>query len=616
MPAAYSHYMWYTGDTVTFQIALLLGILIVGAIIFISEKWRPDVTALVIMITLGLTGLVTPAQSYSGLSSSSVVVLIAVFIMTGALFRTGVSGVIGRSLVRAAGQSEIRLIALVTIAAAGLSLIMNNIASAAVLMPAVMDATRRTKISPSKLLLPMAFATQLGGMATLFTTSNLVASGALQNAGLQGFGLFDFLSVGGLAALAAMIYLITIGRRALPDKRPILEMQHQEKIRDDLFGLYQIKERLYEIRPKATSRLIGQALKDSDIGDRLGLTVLAIERNGQTLLAPAAAEIIHKNDVLLIEGREERINQLNEWDVQIDLVTKWPGTVTSKDIELLEILVAPRSRAIGQSLKQLHFRNKYGLNVVALWRRGRSYRTGFSDFELEGGDALLVHGQPDRFKILQAESEWIVLRLEGLDPLRSNKMPLALLILVASLIISAIGIWPVSLTLMIGALAMVLTNCLSMDEAYQSIDWRSVFLVGGMLPIGIALKNTGGAALLGTTIVQLTNGLGPLGTVAGLFLVTTVLNQFIPGGSAVPAVLAPIAIAAAEHLGTDPRAFALVVAIATGTSLLTPFAHPVNVLVMGPGGYRFRDYLRVGLPLVIIVFLVVMIALPLFWHIG
>ena len=597
------------------SILALLSILVIAGTIFISEKLRPDLTALLILLALGVTGLVTPSQAFSGFSNSSVILLIAAFIMTGALFRTGVSSVIGHGLVRAAGNSEVRLIALVSIAAAGLSLLMNNIASAAVLMPAVMEATRHTRVSPSKVLLPMAFATQLGGMATLFTTSNLVASGVLQNAGLPGFGLFDFLTVGGLAALAGLFYLVTLGHRSLPNRRPIEEFEQQEKKREDLLSLYQINERLFEVRPEPGSVLIGQALADTGIGDRLGLTVIAIEHNRHLLLAPAANTVIRKHDVLLIEGRQEVACKLIEWSTQVEPMARWPANMTSKDVELLEVLVAPRSRAIGQTLKQLQFRAKYGLNVVALWRGNRAYRTAFSEIELQGDEALLVHGPSERFKVLQDDADWIVLRLNGRDPDQARKMPLALLILTMSISAVIVSAWPASLMLFIGALVMILTGCLSMDEAYQAIDWRSVFLVAGMLPVGIALANTGTAKLLGDAITQLTVGLGPMAVVAGLFIITTILNQFIPGGSAVPAVLTPIAIEAARNVGSDPRAFALVVAIATGTSMLTPFAHPVNVLVMGPGGYHFRDFLRLGLPVVIIVFVVVMITLPLFWHV-
>lgn len=598
------------------SILAVLIILVMAGALFVSEKLRPDLIALLLLLALGVTGLVTPAQAFSGFSSSSVITLIAVFIMTGALFRTGVSSVIGHGLVRAAGTSEVRLIALVSLAAAGLSLLMNNIASAAVLMPAVMDATRRTRVSPSKVLLPMAFATQLGGMATLFTTSNLVASGVLQNAGLPGFGVFDFLLVGGLAALAGLVYLITLGRRQLPNRHPIEELQQQERKREDLLSLYQIKERLFAVRPKPGSALIGRTLADARIGDQLGLTVIAIEHNNHFALAPAADTLIRKQDTLVIEGRQEVACRLTEQDAQVEPLARWPAKMTSTEVELLEVLVAPRSRAIGQTLKQLQFRTKYGLNVVALWRGERAYRTAFSEFELQGDEALLVHGPRERFKILQEDPDWIVLRLNGADPSRTRKMPLALLILAASIGAVVVSGWPASLVLFSGALTMIMAGSLSMDEAYQAIDWRSVFLVAGMLPVGIALTNTGAAKLLGDTITQVTAPLGPMAVAAGLFIVTTMLNQFIPGGSAVPAVLVPVAIEAARNVGSDPRAFALVVAIATGTSMLTPFAHPVNVLVMGPGGYHFRDFLRLGLPLVIIIFVVVMLALPLFWHVG
>ncbi len=596
-------------------IIAVLSILVIAGMIFISEKLRPDLTALLVLLALSITGLITPQQAFSGLSNSSVVLLVAVFIMTGALFRTGVSSVIGHGLVRAAGNSEVRLIALVSVAAAGLSLLMKNIASAAVLMPAVMDATRRTRISPSKVLLPMAFATQLGGMATLFTTSNLVTSGVLQNAGLPGFGLFDFLLVGGLAALAGLVYLIAVGHRSLPNRRPVEELERQEKKREDLLSLYQIKERLFEVHPKPGSVLIGRTLAATRIGDQLGLTVVAIERNSHFLLAPSADTVIRKHDTLVIEGRQEVACQLIDWGTQVEPLTRWPANMTSQDIELLEVLVAPRSRAIGQTLKQLQFRTKYGLNVVALWRGDRAYRTAFSEFELQGGEALLVHGPSERFKLLQDDADWIVLHLNGSHPSRTRKMPLALLILAMSITAVVVSGWPASFVMFIGALIMILTRGLSMDEAYQAIDWRSVFLVAGMLPVGIALANTGAAKLLGDTITQLTAHRGPMAVVAGLFIITTILNQFIPGGSAVPAVLTPIAIEAAHNVGADPRAFALVVAIATGTSMLTPFAHPVNVLVMGPGGYHFRDFLRLGFPLVILIFVVVMIALPLFWHV-
>lgn len=600
--------------TMTPQIFLLLVILAAAVAAFISERFRPDTIAMTVMLCLGLTQLVTVQQAFSGLSSSSVILIIAVFILTGGLFRTGVSALIGRWLIRVAGENEFRMAAVVTVAAAGLSLFMNNIASAAVIMPAVMDASRHTRISPSKLLLPMAFATQLGGMATLLTTASIVASGVLQNAGLRGFGLFDFASVGGLAAVAGCAFLILAGPRLLPAKHPMQAASRQQQLRQSLAGVYGLPERLHAAQLGRASPLVGLPLGQAGIGDRLGMTVLAIERNGSTVLAPAASEVLRAQDVLLVEGRAERAAQMSAWDVRVAPAGEAASGLVADEAQFMEVLVAPRSSLVGQTLKQAQFRAKFGLNVVALWSGNRSIRTDVGDIVLRGGEALLLHGAPAAVALVQHDPDWIVLRIDSGEGIRPRKMLLALGILAASLAVSAAGPWPVSLVLFIGALVMILSGCLTIDEAYQAIEWRSVFLVGGMLPVGLALTSTGAAKLLGEGIFQLLGGLGPMPVVAGLFAVTSALNQLIPGGSAVPAVLTPIAIAAAQALKSDPRAFALVIAIATGTSVLTPFAHPVNVLVMGPGGYHFGDYVRLGLPLVAITLAVVMVALPLMWR--
>src|SRR5579859_6477347 len=595
-------------------IALLLLIIVASVILFLSEKLRPDLIALLVVVALGVSGLLSSRDTFSGFSNPSVILIIAVFILTGGLFRTGVSAVIGRWLIRAAGDHENRLIALVVLAAAGLSLFMNNIASAAVIMPAVMDATRRTKISPSKILLPMAMATQLSGMATLFTTSNIVASGVLVSLGLKGFGLFDFLTVGGPAALAGLAYLIVFSRRLLPDREPTVRQQ-EEQAHQELAKLYRLDERLLAAQVRPTSPLVWRSLAQSGLRQLLGASVVGIQRQNKTLFSPVADERLRPNDILLLESRPVPPDALAELGLLVSPVEDWGERLTSDKYELVEVLVGPRSRYLGRSLKEIQFQTKFGMAVVALLQGERVYRAAAAGVTLRGGEALLLHGSKERLNILRNEPDWIVLSVEHNETLRLRKMGLALLIMLATLVGAAIGPLPVAEVFFIGALAMVLTGCLTMAEAYQAIEWRSVFLVAGMLPVGVALSKTGTAHLLGGAIIAATGNLGPLATIAGLFLVTMALNQFIPGGSAVPAVLAPIAISAAQGLGADPRAFALVVAVATGTSLLTPFAHPVNVLVMGPGGYSSRDYLRLGWPLIVITFVVVLVTVHLFWHV-
>lgn len=591
---------------------LLFAILLVAIVVFMSEKLRPDVVAILVMLSLGLTGLVTPRQVFSGFSSSAVILIIAVSILTGGLFRAGVSAVIGRWLVRAAGESELRMSVLVMGVATGLSLFMNNIASAAVIMPAVMDASRRTRISPSKLLLPMALATQLGGMATLFTTASIVASAVLQTDGLRGLGVFDFAGVGGVAALLGLLYMIFIGRRALPDRAPAGDLAQQHQARVDLVAAYELPGRLHAIHLEPGSPLIGQSLAQTGIGSQLGLTVLAIERGGRSLKAPSAGETVQDGDVLLMGGNPERAAALASLGVRISPAVD-REMLAAADTVLVEVLVAPRARVIGQTLRQVDFRSKYGLSVVAMWHGGRLHRTGVGDLPLRGSETLLVYGPRERLAVLQTDADWVVLATADAHVLRPAKMRLALAILAVSLVAAVASSWPTAAVLFLGALAMVLTGCLTMDEAYQAIEWRSVFLVGSMLPVGLAFSATGAARLLGDAITHSLGAGGPLAVVAGLFLATAALNQFIPGGSAVPAVLVPIGIAAAQGMGSNPRAFALVIAVATGTSMLTPFAHPVNVMVMGPGGYTFWDYVRAGLPLVITTLVAVLVTLPLFW---
>jgi di/tricarboxylate transporter len=600
----------------TFPILLLLVILGIALVLFVSEAIRPDLVAILVMLSLGITGLVSRDDVFSGFGSPAIILILSVFLLTGALFETGVSTRIGYWLVRAAARSEFRLVSVVMLVAGGLSLFMNNVASAAVVMPAVMDVSRRTRISPSKLLMPMSMATQLGGMATLFTTSNIVAGAMLQNAGLRGFGLFDFLSVGGSAAAAGILYIAFVGRRLLPDRSPREEIEAQQLLREDLAGIYQLPERLQAAQVADGSELIGRTLAESGIGDRFGLTVIAIERPGQTLLSPGASERIRKDDNLLVEGRADRAAQLESLGMRISPAVPWDSSFTAGRYKLFELLVAPHSRAIGRTLKQIQFRIKYGFNVVALWQNERTYRTDIGDLELRGGGALLVYGPTGNLALLRSDPDWIVLHVGEPEPARPAKRRIALAILAATLLAAALNLWPVHAVLFLGALAMLVTGCLRMEEAYAAIDWRSVFLVGGMLPVGIALSNTGAAAILGDGLMGLLGRAGPLAVVAILFLASTVLNQFLPGGSAVPALLVPVAVAAARLTGADPRAYALVIAVATGTSMLTPFAHPVNVLVMGPGGYRFRDYVVAGFPVVVITFLVVMATVSLFWKIG
>jgi di/tricarboxylate transporter len=449
-------------------------------------------------------------------------------------------------------------------------------------------------------------------MATLLTTANILVNAGLRDAGYPQFKLLDFLPVGGSLAIAGILFVTVIGRRLLPDRSPADRYAWVEHLQSALTDLYSLKERLCEAQIEPASPLAGKSIAESHIGEALGLSILAIVRNGHTRLAPRPEDQLRAGDVLMIVGRSERVALLANLGVSVDLEASWEDGFSSEAVGLTEVVVAPRSRVVGQTLKQIHFRQKFGLNVIALWRAGRSHRTDVGDLALQFGDALLLHGSRDKIRLLQAEPDFIVLRPETLEAQRPHKGPLAGLIMLSVLITAAVGWLPIAEAAFAGAILMVLTRCLTMDEAYQAIEWRAVFLIAGMLPLGLALQQTGAAAILGQALIQTLGGFGPLMLVAGIYLLAMLLTQFV-SGQATAVIVAPIALSAATQIGANPHAFAMAAALACSTAFLTPMAHPVNLLVMSPAGYTPRDFVRIGLPLTALCFVVLLIVLPIFY---
>jgi len=597
------------------SLLITLGILVAVIGLLLTDRVRADLVALLAALALGITGVLTSQETFSGFSRSAVITIVAIFVLAEGLERTGITDRIGRLLLRLAGDHESRLVVIVMLFGAGLSLFMNNIAAAAVLLPAVSGAVRRAGANPSHLLLPLAYATVLGGMATLFTTTNIVVSSLLRDRGLAGFGVLDFAPVGLPVVAAGIAYMALWGRHRLPAQSTAERLQALPPVDSDLAQVYDLGERLFQARIPAGSYLVGRPLADSTFRPVYGLTLVAVERDGQEILSPTPDMILEQGDILLLKGRLEEFRRRDippyleilpwrEWHEQ---------DLESPAVGLVEVALAPRSSLIGQTLRSAHFREKYGMTALAIWRGDRPIRTGLADRPLQFGDGLLLHGPRDRLPSLRGEPAIIVLAegREDVAPVQ-GKGWLAVAIMGLSILLAAVTDLPVGEVMLGGALAVVLAGVLTMDQAYQSIDWRTVFLIAGMLPIGIALTKTGAATLLADYLVALLGPLGPLALLAGLYVVTVLLAQ-VMNGAAAAALLAPIAIQAAQQTGADPRAFAMAIALATSMAFLTPLGHPVNVLVMGPGGYHFRDYSKVGLPLVVILFVVVMLLLPLFW---
>ena len=598
------------------SIIFVIAVLIVATILFISNQLRADVVALMVLITLAASGVITQQEAFSGFSSASVITIMAAFVITGAVNRTGLGQRFGILLLRIVGQSPRRLLIVLVFAGGLLSLFMNNIAAAAVLMPVAVSATRHIKASPTSVLLPMAFATQLGGMATLLTTSNLVVSSTLVNQGIQGFNLLSFLPTGGPIALLGLIVLVVTAPFLLPAVSEHKPSISEEEVRISLADLYDLDRGMGVAQVLQDSPLAGYSLAASGLGLKYGITVLAIIRSsGQIVRIPKPDEEIRNDDRLLFTPPLSGAI-LNTLGLELQGAESWNEWLVGPRTRIVEVVVPPRSALEGKTLREIQFRSRFNMNVMSIWQNGQPMRENIEDLRLRVGDALLLQGRQEPIRMLARGADLILLSEESFQAPPRGKEVRAFIIIAASLIVAALNLLPVAETLFLGGLLLILTGCLSMDEAYASIDWRSVVLVGGMLPMGIALTNTGAADLIAKHLSASLSQFGPLMLLAGFLLLTAILTQLIPGGSATPLVIVPIAITAAQQIGADPRGFAMAVALMTSTSFLTAMAHPVNALVMGPGGYRPRDYFRLGLPLVVFTFFMTLLIVPLFYPLS
>lgn len=600
------------------DLLITLAILTAAIVLFLSERVSIDLVALLVLVALGLSRVLTTQEVFSGLSDNSVITLIAIFVLTYGLEVTGVADRMGNVVLQLAGKSEARLIAALMGMAAFMSLFMNNIAVASILLPATSSIARRSGYKLSRLLIPLAFGSLLGGSATLFTTTNIVVSGVLKNSGYPGFGVLDFAPVGLPVVLVGITYMVLLGRRLLPSESPPERSEIRRQAEKDLLRTYQLSERLFRAKIPPHSNLIHCRLADSSLREENGVNVVAVERNEENFLAPSPDFVFEQGDVMLLEGRLEEFRQR---DVEPFLEILPIPDYHEYDLEtadnlILEVVLSPRSKLIGHSLREVHFREKYGMTVLAVWNGERVIRTGLADLKLAFGDALLLQGPRDRLSSLKLSTDLIVLSdQKEMARGSSRKAPLALAIFVLSVLVAALGIFSVGEVLLAGALLMVILNVFTMEQAYQIIEWRIVFLVAGMLPLGLAMTKTGATSLFAAALYKNIGPYGPYALLLGLMVLTVLLAQAMKG-AAVSALLAPIAIQTAQQAGIDPRAMCMGVALATSMAFITPLGHPVNILMMGPGGYRFRDFYKVGLPLTVLLLFVVMLLLPVFWPLA
>jgi di/tricarboxylate transporter len=603
----------YNGAVMPPSAVFLLAVVLIAALLLITTRIRADLVALLTLVALALSGIVSPADAFAGFSSSAVITILAVFIISEAMRQTGLTLFLGQRLLRLSGGGERRAVLLTTLAGALLSLFMNNLAAAGVLLPAVMSLSRQTRTAPSRLLMPLAFGTILGGMATLLTTANIVVSGTLRDAGLTSFTLLSFLPIGIPIVATGIAYLTLAAPRLLSAQYPAGQSARAERLRAELQALYGIEHTLCEVRVQPGSSLGGMSLREGDWAAHLGLTVVGLARAGHVIVSPSPDEIIQDGDVLLAQGKP-RDDQLTAHGLTLLERPAMAHDVANGEAILGEVVLSPRARSLGKTLRELRFRERYGLNVLALWRRNTPIVEGISEMQLQPGDALLVQGSAARFSLLRDQRDFLLLEEDPDAILRPRKANLTAIVTLVALTAAAMGWLPVPVAALAGAALLMLSGCVSMDDGYHAIEWKAIFLIAGMWPLGTALVSTGLADLAAQALLRVGAGLPPLGLAATLLLAAGLLSQVIGGQVAVPILLAPIAIAIGHDTGADPRGLAMAVALGSSLGFLTPIGHPVNTLVMGPGGYSTRDFLRVGGLLAVVLIPLILAGLHLFWN--
>jgi len=446
-------------------------------------------------------------------------------------------------------------------------------------------------------------------MATLLTTTNIIVSGLLRDESLKGFALTDFAPLGIPLALAGIAFMVLLGRKLLPDQSPAERLGDGEDS-DDLLSTYQLSERLVRAKVCKGGSLDGTILAKSDLRDKYHLNVIAIQRDKQTLSVDAKTTL-RGGDILLIMARpEDSVPESVKGILEILPSGEWQRDyLSTPDLMLIEAAIAPRSHLATQTLRDLHFEQKFNAKVLAIWRRGRSIRTRLADLPLEFGDGFLLQGTEKSLRLLQTEPGLILLAESASSTRMTMRNWLTTFIMFATLVLAVIFPDVIAEIMLGGAVSMVLIRTMNMDQAYRAIDWRSLVLVAGMLPVGVALNKTGASAMLANGLLSMLGGAESWVWVAGFVLLTVALTQVINGAAAV-AVVAPIAIITAQQVGVDPRSIAMAVALASSMAFMSPLGHSVNVMVMGAGGYSFRDYARVGIPLTIILIIILLVLLP------
>jgi len=611
----------------TLEIWVVFGILAATIVLFVSDRLRLDITALLALMALALTGIITPAEAAAGFGDTTVLLIAALFVVGDALLQTGIAEALGRWLGRVAGTSEGRILVTMMLVVAPVSAFVSSTGAVAIMLPVVVAVANRAGISPSRLLLPLAYTALIGGMLTLIgTPPNIIASEARAGAGRGAFGFFSFTPIGVLVLGAAIVFVMTVGRRLLPSRvEPVRTPQRADQLSfEELAAAYRVQGALERLRVRPDSPLIGRTIAESRLAEDYGITVLAAHTwpPGAALPGPArpvnADTRLEASDLLDVQMPPDQGPQPPTVP-GLERVPLDEGLPAHHDLAYLEVALTPRSRFISQTIVEADVRNRFGVSVLGVQRLGQVLDGDFANEPLRFGDTLLVAGPASTLAPVVRDQryygDFVVatvppeLEAQAGTPL-SPRWPLAVAIVGAMLVVMVTNLLPTMIAAMLAALALVLSGCVRLATVYTRMSWESLVLIAAMLPMATALQNTGGAALIATMLVDSLGAFGPLALLAGVFLLTSLLSQFI-SNTATAVLVMPIALQASVGLGIAPEPLLMTAAIAASTAFATPVASPVNTLVLAPGGYRFTDYARVGVPLQVLAMLVCVAVVPL-----
>ena len=575
---------------------LLLVLLAAALALFVTEFLPVDVVTLLMLAALVVSGILTPIQAFSGFASEIIIILCSVFIISGAVAKTGVMGRMADRLRRLPLKSQPGVIGAVMSFTASISAFFSNTSATAILMPAAMAYTRDIRPGPARLLMPLAYASILGGSCTLIGTStNMAASGLVQRMGMEGFGLFEFAAVGVIVALSGITWMSLLGYRMLP-KRAEASLAEE----------YKVQTYLSELIVPDSSPLVGQGLQEVGL-DQREIEVLAVIREGRRL-PPHPMRKLQPGDLLIVMTTRKGLMSVKE---KGDLEIEAEQEEVSRHLLLAEAVITPQSRIAGRSLKQLSFRTRFGVSVLAIYRHGRPYPVRISNMVLHPGDVLLLQGDKEQLTQLEGNPDlWGLTSTAAAGAGPRNGLYLLGLLLVA-LVVGATELLPLSIALLLAAVGAVLLRCITMEEAYSFIEWRLIVLIGGMTAFGLAMETTGTAAFLARNLIAWAAPLGITAVLSTLVVITLVLTQPMSNAAAALVIL-PLAVATGHQLGLDPRSLSILVTLAASLSFLTPL-EPACLLVYGPGKYRFRDFVRVGFPLTVISAALLVWLVPVFW---